>query len=263
MGNGLGTLLLSVDLELDLDHQDFPVHERLDDVRRQLLGWMRELNISATWAVADPALSVATEPILAASAGSSNSGHEIAVLGDQAWLGQGSGRLRLERELERRFGGARKAGIPATTLALRNLDHVVDLDILIDHGITAVRGAAVDTAILARKLASPPIRFGVWQAPAAWRIPPRASWWMPNAWGICGEIKRAIAAGSLVHLMIDAQRLVESTEHDLATIGRVLRFAATRREAGQLAIATIRQLAEQTLGLRAGIPSRSILRPAA
>ena len=86
---------------------------------------------------------------------------------------------------------------------------------------------------------------------------------MPNAWGICGEIKRAIAATSLIHLMIDAQRLIESTEHELAMIGRVLRFAAARREAGKLEIKTIQQIAEQALGLRAAIPSRSILRPAA
>jgi hypothetical protein len=258
MGGGFGTLILSVDLELDLDHQDSPGQERLDYVRGQLLEGMRQHELPATWAVADPALSVATESILAA-----NASHEIAVLGDQAWVGQGAGRLRLSRELERRFGGARKAGIGATTLALRNVDQLVDLDILLDHGITAVRGAAVNTAQQARKLAAPPIRFGVWQVPSAWRIPPQPAWWAPSTWSICREIKRAINGSSLIHLEIDAPRLVESSEHELATILRVLRFAASRRDAGKLQIHTIRQIAERTLAERAALPSRSILKPAA
>jgi hypothetical protein len=258
MASGLGTLILSVDLELDLDHQDLPGHERLDYVRRELLQGMKQFDLPATWAVADPALSVATESILAA-----NSGHEIAVLGDQAWLGPGSGRLRLSRELERRFGGARRAGVPATTLALRNIDQVLDLDLLLDHGITAIRAAAVNSVVQARKLAAPPIRYGVWQAPAAWRIPPQPSWWMPTSWSICREIKRAIASGTLVHLEIDAPRLVESSTHELATISRVLRYAAARRDAGKLQVETIRQIAQRTLSDRAALPSRSILKPAA
>jgi hypothetical protein len=258
MGGGVGTLILSVDLELDLDHQDLPGQERLDHVRRQLVEGMRQAGVAATWAVADPALSAATESILAA-----DPGHEIAVLGDQAWLGPGSGRMRLNRELERRFGGARKAGIASTTLALRNVDHVVDLDLLLDHGITAVRGAAVNALRQVRRLSAPAIRYGVWQAPAAWRIPPHSGWWSPTTWSICREIKRAITLGTLVHLEIDAPRLVESTEHELTAMLRVLRFAATRRDGGKLRIETIRQVAERTLSERAALPSRSILKPAA
>src|SRR5687767_5760915 len=93
----VGTLILSVDLELDWGHQEGYQHERLDEVRRRLVELMRVHALPATWAVADPALSVATESILAA-----NSQHEIAVLGDQAWLGTGWGRIRLGRELARR-----------------------------------------------------------------------------------------------------------------------------------------------------------------
>jgi hypothetical protein len=253
-----GTLILSVDLELDQGHQDGEEYEHLDQIRRRLVEQMRTHSLPATWAVADPALSVATESILAA-----NSQHEIAVLGDQAWLGPGCGRMRMDRELTRRFEGARKAGIPATTLALRNLEQVRDMDLLLDHRITALRGPAVESIVLARKLNSPPIRYGIWQAPPGWKVPPHAAWWTPGSWSICREIKRAIVRQSYLHLAIDAPRLLKSSERDLAIIGKVLRYAAARREAGQLAIETIGQIAARLLAERAAAPSRSILRPAA
>ena len=102
-GRGTGTLILSIDLELDLNDQEPTLQQRLDDVRRQLVELTCAHRLPATWAVADPTLSAATESILACGCG-----HEIAVLGDRAWLGPGCGRLRLSRELARRFVGARR-----------------------------------------------------------------------------------------------------------------------------------------------------------
>src|SRR6186997_582253 len=136
----VGTLLLSVDLEPDPAQPDGGLIDRLDQLRRRLIELTGSLAVPATWAVADPVLSVATESIL-----NTKAGHEIAVLGDRAWLGPGCGRVRLQRELARRFDGARKAGISVTTLALRNLDQVRELDLLLDHGITALRGPAVQS----------------------------------------------------------------------------------------------------------------------
>src|SRR6185369_1925482 len=94
LGDSLGTLVLSIHLELDLEDQDRRDEQRLDDIRRQLLELTKANQVPATWAVADPMLSVATDSILAATVG-----HELAVLGDEAWLGQGCGRGRLSREL--------------------------------------------------------------------------------------------------------------------------------------------------------------------
>lgn len=254
----VGTLVLSVDLEPDLEQHGGNQTGRLDHVRRQLLELMGAVSVPATWAVADPVLSVATESIRAAS-----TSHEIAVLGDRAWLGTGCGRMRLERELSRRFEGARKAGIPVTTLALRNLDQVRDLDLLLDHGITALRGPAADSPATSGTCSAPPIRFGIWQAPAGWKLPARRTWWLPSTWSIRREIRRAFSRQSLVHLHIDAPRLAVLGDHELRSIRRVLRFAATRRDAGQLTIRTINQVAAEALAERAAVPSRSILRPAA
>jgi hypothetical protein len=203
-------------------------------------------------------LSAATESILAAGCG-----HEIAVLGDQAWLGPGCGRVRLDRELARRFSAPRKAGIPVRTLALRNVEQLVDLDLLIDHGVKAVCEPAAASPALIRKLGQPPIRFGMWQPPAAWRLPTQGSWWSPVAWQIRREIKRAIRQRTRLHLRLDALRLVDAPDGAMDLVAATVRYMAVKRDAGQIAIETIGHLAERALEQRASIPSRSILRPAA
>jgi hypothetical protein len=257
-GDGLGTLVLSIDLELDLEHHEAQLERRLDEVRSQLVAMTRAAAVPATWAVADPIFSAASESILAAGCG-----HEIAVLGDQAWLGPGCGRVRLARELTRRFSVPRKSGISVSTLALRNVEQVIDLDLLIEHGVTAVCGPSVEHAALARKLGQPPIRFGLWQPPAAWTLSPRKSWLSPIAWQICREIKRTIRQRSLLHLRLDALRLVEAPHGALELVSSMLRYIAAKRDAGQLVIETIGHLAAHALDSRASIPTRSILRPAA
>jgi hypothetical protein len=257
-GDSVGTLILSIDLELDLDHYEIPLQRRLDEVRKQLIELSRAANIPATWAVADPMLSAASESILAA-----NCGHEIAVLGDQAWLGPGCGRERLARELTRRFSVPRKAGISVSTLALRNVKQVVDLDLLIDHGITALCTPPVEHPSISNRIGPPPTRFGLWQPPLAWRLPPRKSWWSPAGWLIRGEIKRAIRRRTLVHLQLGALQIVDAPDSALGSISAMFHYIAAKRDAGQLTIETIGQLASRALDCRTAMPSRSILRPAA
>jgi len=257
-GDSVGTLILSIDLELDLEDYETPLQRRLDDVRKQLIDLSRVANIPATWAVADPMLSAASDSILAAGCE-----HEIAVLGDQAWLGPGCGRDRLARELTRRFSVPRKAGIPVSTLALRNVNQVVELDLLIDHGITALCAPAVEHPSIADKIGVPPTRFGLWQPPLAWRLPPRKSWWSPAGWLIRREIKRTIRQRSLIHLQLGALQIVDAPDSALGTISALFGYIAGKREAGHLNVETIGRLASRALDCRTAIPSRSILRPAA
>jgi hypothetical protein len=256
MGGGL--VVVSIDLELDIALRDQLGEQRLDEVRSRLIGLTARHGVAATWAVADPLLSAASDQVLTASVG-----HELAVLGDRTWIGYGAGRTRLARELARRFDGPRKVGIPVTTLTLRNVEQVLDLDLLLDHGVTAVRGPAVDSASLVRKLAPPPIRFGIWQAPTAWRIPPHAGWWISAGWRTGREIERAIHRGGQLHLAIDAPQLIQAGAEGLTAIDRALHYIAARRAAGRLMVATLGQLAAQSLKDRSAVPTRSILRPAA
>lgn len=257
-GDLTGTLLLSIHLELDLEDQDRRDEQRLDEIRSRLLGLTQASEIPATWAVADPMLSAASESIVAAG-----TGHELAVLGDEAWLGPGCGRARLSRELVRRFTAPRKAGIAVNTLVLRNLQQVNDLDLFIQHGVKAISGPATTDLATLRKTQPPPIRFGIWQPPTALRLPLDGKWWSPASWLVRGEIKRAIRKRSTLHLSIDAPRLIASEKHALDSLESILQYAAAKRAAGQLQIATIGQLATQALQARAGVPTRSILRPAA
>ena len=249
-------VVLSIDLELDLDHSEPSLPRRLDEVRSQLIDLAAKWSVPATWAVADPMLSAATEPILR-SAG----GHEIAVLGDRAWLGPGCGRDRLSRELTRRFTVPSKAGIPVHSLVLRNVEQVTDLDLLITHGVTAICDPAIEAAPARNRPL--PIRFGIWYPPPAWRLPPHATWWSPTAWQIRREIQRATRTGAVLHLRLDALSLIDAPNGGLPLVHWLFAYLGRSREAGRIELSTIGAQAAAALSYRAGKPSRSALRPAA
>lgn len=253
---GCGTVVLSVDLELDLEHHQGGLPRRLDEVRAELIDQATQAAIPVTWAVADPMLSAATEPILRAGGG-----HEIAVVGDEAWLGCGCGHDRLSRELSRRFAVPCKSGIAVHTLVTRNVTPLVELDVLLANGVTAICGPSAETLTDIRQPS--PLRFGIWQAPPAWRLPPHAAWWSPTAWQIRREIKRVARQGSILHLRLDALSLIDQPQDSLPLVNWLFAYIGKSRDAGRIELATIGTLAAATLSHRAGAPSRSVLRPAA
>ena len=252
-----GLILLSIDLELEIGHHSALDESRLGEIRTHLVRQTRQQNLPATWAVADPLHSAASETVLAAGVG-----HELAVLGDRSWIGQGAGRTRLARELARRFTNARKAGLSVTTLALRNVEQVPDFDLLAGHGVTALRNPAVESAAHASKLASPSMRYGIWQAPMAWCIPPRPRWWMRAAWQIQRQIRLAARRGMTLHLQIDAPRLIATGPEALLVIDSALKRIAAYRNAGRLQVKTLGITAKEWHEHHATKPTRSILRAA-
>lgn len=252
-----GVVLLSIDLELEIDHYSSRAQSRLDQVRDGLVELFRQHQIPATWAVADPARSAASDPILASGAG-----HEIAVLGDRTWIGYGAGPLRLERELARRFNGARRVGMKVTTLALRNCPAPADVTPLVAQGITAVRGPAVATAAAARKFL-PPVRCGLWEAPTAWLIPPQPTWRLFDRWQMRREMQRTIRERSLLHWEINAQRLADARRGGWQLIEESLAALAGERQRGRIQILTMGAAAAAHLRPRTAVPAHSILRPAA
>src|SRR5262245_37156677 len=92
-----GTLAISINLELEIGEQARMGGQGLEAVTLKLVELFDRYQIPATWGVADPAVSAATEVIAGASAD-----HEIALLGESTWVGSTAGRTRFARELERR-----------------------------------------------------------------------------------------------------------------------------------------------------------------
>ncbi len=129
-----GIFVLSIDLEVDARRSSARDQRTLEHLTSRLIDLLHKHRLHATWSLADPAVSAATERILKAG------GHEIAVLGDPAWVGADAGRTRFARELERRLQGGRELGLPLTTLALRKVHLDAHLDVAVKNGVNAVRG---------------------------------------------------------------------------------------------------------------------------
>jgi len=248
---------LSIDLELDIHQQTEESRDRLDGIRSELLSLLQQHQLKATWAVADPAISAATDAIFAA-----DRGHEIAVLADRSWFGAGSGRVRLRRELSRRFDRARRCGISLSTLVLRNVDEVTEVDLLLEQGISAIRGPARPIGEAAPIVRTSP-RADIWHLPSAWKLPTQSAWWLPANWSIKRRIRSAARLNLPVHLAIDSPKLVEEDATALENLGELLGWISSQCSNGQLENTTLGSVGKQFVELHVATPSRSILRPAA
>lgn len=250
----LGTVAFSIELELAIDRPSLDRHQRLEHLTGILLDQLAQHQLPATWALADPARSAASPAILAQP-----QGHEIAVLGERTWMGRGAGRLRIQRELGRRFEGARREGLRVDTLVLRNVAEPVDLELLLDHHIAAVSYPAGPSA----GGAAGPLRFGVWHAPAAWRLPLAPKWWLPAGWQANWRLREAVTGRRVLHVAIDGDALVDQEETGLSQVGTILRHVARFQAQGKLHVRTLGALAAENLALRLAQPTRSLLAPAA
>lgn len=247
-----GQFVLTIDLEL-LERAGSYEHERqLDLMTRRLLELLHAYQLPATFAVADPLHSAATELVT-----SSDLGHELAVLGDASWIGRGAGRERFGRELDRRFHSAQAAGLTVTSLVLRNVELAENLDLLQPHPITAVRSAA------ASAMAQPQLlRSGVWQMPVTYALPAKARWFYRPARVARRWLDRAARSGSIMHLSIDAGRLVETQPCRLRDVESVLSHAARLCESGKLEVQTLAGLSRQLARPADTVALHSILRAA-
>jgi hypothetical protein len=251
-----GRVVFSVELELAIGRSTVARQQQMDHLTGKLLSLFEEHRLPATWAVADPAHSAATGGIAA-----SRLAHEVAVLGEPSWLGPGAGRLRIERELSRRVGGAREMGISVSTLVLREVAAPLDLSLLLEQQISAVSYPAGRSAQASAIPAE--LRFGVWQAPAAWRLPLAPCWWQPLGWQVAGRLRQASRTEHLLHVAVDGDALVDQGDQGLAQIASVASYAVRCRTAGMLTIGTMAEFAAENLAQRFPQPAKSLLAPAA
>lgn len=260
-----GTLAVSIDLELDPFRRYANQQQSLEAAGSRLLGILARHRIAATWGVADPAVSAATERLTATS-----EKHEIAVLGDHTWVGHEAGRSRFAKELHRRVLRGRSAQLPITSLLLRDATLDEHLDLAIKHGITAVRGPYYHEPRgrwFSRPAAPQPhaLKFGLWEIAPAQRLPGESRVWPGGGGWLAARagIERAIAQRSVFHLLIDALDFDQCGSGADRTFDKIVRHAARRQKQGLLAIMTLSALAARISGVRQATPARSILRPAA
>lgn len=253
-------LTISVDLEYDVNQVPSAGQSRLEQLTEGLLGLFARLDMPATWAVADPAVSAARGRL------SERPGHELAILGDATWVGREAGRGRFARELARRVTRARQQGLPVETLALRAPLPTDHCDLAIKEGIVAARHASAPrSAARARRWQPQTLRFGLWGFPVGCTLPGVSRWW-PGGGGTRAArfaIDEAINQRGLVQLVVDAPALAARGAAAQRVLERVLEHAARRRQHALLEVATIGQTARKLAGARPTQSSRSILRPAA
>lgn len=255
---------VSIDLELDPMRPERDQARSLDSAARRLVRLLSHHRVAATWAVADPAISAATDQLLA-----DELGHEIAVLGDPTWVGKEAGRMRFGRELARRVGHARAAGIPLTTLALRGTELVDHLDLVVKQEISVVRSDYRDlsTGWFARPITQAPaaLRFGLWEVPPTLQLPAEGgfSWWGSQRRRARKGIDRAITDRGIFHLQIDALHFAEHGDAAERRLDQILRHATARAAENAIEIAPLRAVAHRLAGERTTAPARSILTPAA
>jgi hypothetical protein len=231
------------------------VHEMCDRVIDLFCGY----GVSATWAVAEPANSPAAAR-LRSLAGIG----EIALLGEPSWVGQRAGRGRFARELARRVALAEASGLAVTSLVPRRVlvdDH---LDLIVRHGITAVRGV-VDAGGISRRPARPhPLDFGLWEVPGSLRLPGERRF-VPGG-GRGRHARRAIAAAAerleLYHLVVDVPALAARGRAAVRTVAGVLRVATRLRREGKLKVVSLAKLAAELAAGASYCAPQAVLRSA-
>ena len=254
-----GVLTVSIDLEPDVTRLGLAQQRSVDRVTQDLLQLMGRYQLPGTWAVADPAVSAATECIT-----SHSRGHEIAISGDATWVGREAGRGRFGRELARRVVRGRGAGIALTTLVLNAATLDEHADSAIKQGITAMHQAVPSADDKAgQRSRAQALRFGLWTFGVTHFFPGRSRWLPGGGGGRAARfaIDQAIAARGLVQLSVDAPALAarNGAQRVLET---VLQHADRRRRQGVLDVATLAATAARLSDQYRGKPSRSILRVA-
>lgn len=250
-------LMITVDLELEVGKLCGADNERLDAATAGLIALCEKHELPATWAVADPARSAATESIR-----QTWQGHELAIVGDRTWIGLGAGRLRFSRELARRVGAARHAGLKVTSLVTRQAIVANHLDLLVRHGITAVAPLAGSMGAGAAQA----LRYGVWEVAFTNRLPIIAPWWQLAGSELELHHRLALAAGNgrTIHLAITAAQLLETGIEGLEMLDRAFAQIALWRSEGKIGVETLRPHVERILSRRIKARSScSILRAAA
>jgi hypothetical protein len=258
-----GVLLISVDVAADAQasHNDAIAADTVAviEATRWLLSLLDELRLPATWFLAGPAASVLRSHVANAAAR-----HEIGLLVSESSQSQ-QARLEFSRNLDRRILAARASGIEITSLATREPKQIEHLDLLVKHGIRAVRQCdRGNTGNSGRRSGWPVVstlRFGITSLPATLSACDPSRW---PGWATGWEMRRQIASAAqrrqYCHLTLDIHSLLNARARRL--LRTTLRAAARRFDKPACRIETISALAESLMARPIARGAQSILRAA-
>lgn len=235
------SLTLSIDLELEIGRTSSSDLARLDALTPDLVDLLDAHSIVATWAVADPGRSAATEMILAAT-----QPHEIAVLGDRSWIGWGAGGSRANRELTRRICGATERGINIRTLVLHNESSFANGLDLAELGIQTIR-QPIGHQVL-RPVSLMGLAKGLVLAEQVQRLvlPTWWNWWESEANLTTRWRQQSHLSGrATCHLGIDAQQLCTAGPRGLQRLSSLLDEIADLRKRYGVQLLTLRDWSDR------------------
>lgn len=236
-----------------------------------LLGQFARHDLAATWVV-DPSTLVHIAPDLVAS----RPAMEVAMAGQAAWCGAAVSRARFSNALVASLNQIRDFAARPTTLSIAAGDCLTQLDLLVKHGINAVRlrsqsGEAATHSRAPRGILSwlwpaaprdedwraKPLRFGVWQVPTS-LILPSAGWRVTKA-----TVDSAVRGAPLVQLAIDVESLTRGQLAAQKDVERLLTYVALRRGQDLVLPGTIAAAVQRLTTHSTAAPAHSILRPSA
>ncbi len=223
-----------------------------------LLQLLDECRLPATWFFTGPGTSVLRSHVVAAG-----TKHEVGLLIPEN--GQSTGRLEFRQSLQRRISAARAAGFEITSLATKSGRRFDYLDLLVKHGIRAVRLSSSNPESLSpRQLgwaAVTTMRFGISSLPATLEFSERSGWrrWIEN-W----EMRRSIATSAgkrhYCHLALDVHTLANTAARE--TLRRMLRGASKLISSSQFQAETVSSVAASLMARPSFPGAQSILRAA-
>lgn len=196
-------------------------------------------------------------------------GHELAILAGANWYSVDNRRGQFAQRLAAGVERAQAAGYAPSTLVLPAGHLAEHLDLLVKHGMSAVR---ITRASRRRGLAS---WWRAWRAGEPRPVQPHALRW--GLWEFDGSlslvqqglrqtlkaISGAAATGGLAHVAVDLERLAAQGTAGWRQLDRTLEHVARLREQQAIDQQTVSGFVAQLARTRQSPPARSILRPAA
>lgn len=240
-----GVCVLSIDLSggAQVERSRKPVESIVPELCQQFVA----AELSATWTLGAGQLADATDALSAELARG-----EVALFAGRAWAGRDANRGQFAEGLSSSLAEIRRVGRQTTTLVFQESPSRLHDDLLVKHGITAVRigkqrHAACPSGCLR------PLRWGLWELEGAIDV-------VQTGWRrTLKAIDRAARESGEIAIAIDVGKLTAG----LKPLTRFANQICRLRDEQRLCVQTIAEL----VGSRAARPqisaARSILRSAA